>query len=110
MNPRQMKQAMRKMGISQEDVEALEVVIRTPDKEIYFKNPQVAKIRMMGQDSWQITGEAVEREVDARVEINEEDVKTVASQANVDEEEARKAIEEANGDLAEAILKLTNKE
>jgi nascent polypeptide-associated complex subunit alpha len=112
MNPRQMRQAMQRMGIQQQEIDASEVIIRTRDnKEIFFENPQVSKVNMMGQHTYQIVGEAVERAVETKVEINEDDVKTVMEQTGVSEEEARKAIEDADGDLAQAILDLQeNKE
>jgi len=104
INPKMMKQAMKKMGIKQQEIDAEEVIIRTKDKEIIIRNPEVSKVNMMGQETYQITGEEEERE--RKIEINEEDISTVMEQANVDEETARKAIEESKGDLAEAILSL----
>ena len=103
MNPRAMKQAMKKLGMQQQDIEASEVIIKTADRDIVFSHPQVSKIHMMGEDTWQITGEAQER---SRELFSEEDVKTVIDQTNVTEEQAREALKETNGDLAEAILKL----
>lgn len=111
MNPKMMKQAMKRMGMKQEDIEASEVIIKCPDKELVIQNPSVAKINMMGQDSWQITGEAVERPLETKPEINEDDIKTVMDQTNVDEKTAKEAIEKHEGDLAAAILELSeNKE
>jgi nascent polypeptide-associated complex subunit alpha len=104
VNPRQMQQAMKKLGVKQEEIDATEVIIKTPDKDLIIKNPQVSKINMMGQESLQITGDI--EEMERKLEINEDDIKTVIDQAGVSEEEAKKAIEETNGDLAEAILKL----
>ena len=104
MNQRAMKQAMKKMGMQQQDIEATEVIIKTKDKELVFANPQVSKISVMGQETYQIVGEAQERV--REVEISADDVKTVAEQASVSEDEARKALTESKGDLAEAILKL----
>ena len=106
MNPRAMKQAMKRMGIQQQDIEATEVIIKTPEKEIVIANPQVAKVNMMGQETYQVVGEAQERSIQTEPEISEEDIKTVMEQANVDGETARKAIEDHNGDLAEAIISL----
>ena len=106
MNPRQMRQAMKRMGIQQQDIPATEVVIRTAEKEIVILNPQVAKVNMMGQQTYQIVGEEHERSLDTTPTISEEDVKTVMEQANVSEEEARKAVEASKGDLAEAIMNL----
>ena len=106
MNPRMMKQAMKKMGMQQEDIEATEVIIRTADSEIIFTNPSVAKVKIMGQESWQITGEYEERGLETAPEINEEDIKTVMGQCNCSEEEAKEAIEKNNYDLAAAIMSL----
>ena len=106
MNSRQMKMAMKKMGIQQVEIEATEVIIKTPEFDLVIPNPSVSKVNMMGQDTYQVVGEALKQEKDTTPEISEEDVKTVMEQANVDEETARKSIEEAEGDLAEAILKL----
>ena len=104
MNPRQMRQAMKRMGIQQEDLEVKEIIMKLEDKELIFKNPQVAKVNMMGQETYQVVGEAEEREI--KEEISEEDIKTVMEQAKVSKEEAEKALNEYEGDLAEAILKL----
>lgn len=104
MNPRDLAKAMKKMGIKQDEIEAEEVIIKCPDKEIIVRNPQVVRINAMGQDSLQISGEIIEQE--ATAQISEEDVKTVASQANVSEEDAKKALEENNNDLAQAIMSL----
>ncbi len=106
MNPRKMQQLMRKMGMSQVEIPATEVIIRTPDKELVITEPQVAKVNMMGQDTIQITGNIHERELSVSVDISEDDVKTVMEQANVSEEKAREAIEKHKGDLAEAIMSL----
>lgn len=100
INPKMMKQAMRRMGITQEDIDAREVIIRTSGKDIIIRNPQVARVNMAGQETFQISGDITE------AGISEDDVKTVAAQADVSAEAARKALEESGGDLAEAILKL----
>ena len=104
VNPRQMQQMMRKMGIQQQEIEASEVIIKAEGKDIIITNPSVSKVNMMGQETFQISGEIHEREASTTPDISEEDVKTVMEQANIDEESAKKALEEANGDLAEAIL------
>lgn len=101
IDPKLMKQAMKRMGIKQEEIRASEVIIKTADKNIVIRNPQVAKVNMMGQDTFQISGDITETSG-----ISEDDVKTVAEQAGVSEEKARAALEESKGDLAEAILKL----
>ena len=104
MNPRQMQSAMKKMGIKQEDIDATEVIIKTADREFYFEKPSVAKVNMMGQNTWQIAGDYEERAIKA--EIEDEDVNTVMEQADCSAEVAREAISRNNGDLAAAILEL----
>ena len=106
MNPRMMRQAMKRMGIQQQEIEATEVIIRTHDKEIVITNPQVSKVNMMGQKTYQVVGEEHERDLSSKPEINDDDIKTVMEQANVDEDTAREAIEDNDGDLAQAILSL----
>ncbi len=106
MNPRMMKQAMKRMGISQQEVEANEVIIRSSDREIVITNPQVSKVNMMGQETYQVVGEIHERELTKEVEITEEDINTVVEQTGVKKEKAEKAIKEHDGDLAAAILSL----
>ncbi len=106
MNPRAMKQAMKRMGIQQQDIDATEVIIKTSEKEIVISNPQVAKVNMMGQETYQVVGEAEERSIETEPEINQDDIKTVMEQTGVDEEKAREAIEKNSGDLAATIMEL----
>ena len=106
VNPRKMQQMMRKMGIQQQDIGATEVIIRTPEKEIIVQDPSVQKVNMMGQETFQISGTIIEKEISTGPDINEEDINTVMGQANVDKETALKAIEDCKGDLAEAIMGL----
>jgi len=105
INPSMMKQAMKKLGIKQEEIDAEIVIIKTKDKEIIIENPSVAKIDMQGNETFQISGDISERAKE--IEISEEDIATVIEQTNCSKEEALKAIKETNGDLAEAILKLS---
>ena len=105
MNPKAIAQAMKQMGIKQVDVPSSEVIIKSEGKDIVITNPTVVRINMRGQDSFQITGIVEERA--ASVEISEEDVKTVSSQAGVSEDDARKALEVSDGDLAAAIMEIS---
>ena len=106
MNPRDVQKAMKRLGIKQEEIDAQEVVIKTSDKEIVIQNPQVSKVNMMGQETFQITGEIEERAISSEAEINEDDIKTVMQQTGVTEEKAREAIESNDQDLAKAIMSL----
>jgi len=120
VNPRQMKQAMKRMGITQEEWDDVdEVTIHRPGKTYIFKKPSVTAITMQGQMSFQIAGdhEVIEGEVPVskapgapkKPTIPEEDIDLVASQANVSKEEALKALEECGGEPAEAIIKLMSR-
>jgi nascent polypeptide-associated complex subunit alpha len=102
INPKQIEKAMKKMGMQAVPIEAEEVIIKTPDKDIVITNPQVTNINMMGQQTYQVVGEAEER---PRERFLDDDVKMVMEKAGVGEEEAKKALEE-EGDIASAILKL----
>jgi len=103
INPRQMQKMMKRLGMQQQEISASEVIIKTEGKDFIFLNPQVSRINMMGQDTWQIVGESKEM---SREIFNKDDVATVMQQTAVDEEKAKAALEESKGDLAEAILKL----
>lgn len=101
MNPKMLKDAMKKMGVQQEQIPAIEVVIKTENGQFVIKDPEVMKVKMMGQESLQITGE-----MEFVKEVDEEDVKVVQAQTGCNKEDARKALEETDGDIAEAILRL----
>ncbi len=108
IDPRMMKQAMKRMGIEEKEVPNVqEVIIRCADKEIIVSPASVSKVSMMGNTSFQVQGEATERARDAKPEISEDDIQTVIDQTGADKETAKAAIEKHKGDLAAAILELT---
>ena len=110
MNKKQMKQMerqMKKMGMKMEDLNGVtEVIIRFEDKELIIDDPSVSLMNVMGQETYQIEGNAREVELEYEIEIPDEDIEMVANQANVSMDEARQALEDCKGDLAEAIMKL----
>jgi nascent polypeptide-associated complex subunit alpha len=108
VDPRQMKQMMRQMGISQEEISATEVIIKTNEFEYVFKNPSVQKVKMQGQETFQIAGDFEKTELKIEVEINDDDVKMVLEGANVSEEKAKEELKKTNGDIAQAITNLIN--
>ncbi len=101
MDPKKMQQAMKQMGISSEEIDAKSVVIETDEGKLIIDEPQVVKITMQGQSSFQISGSVRKEE-----KTNDEDVKMVAEQSDVSEEVAKEALKDADGDIAQAILKL----
>lgn len=104
MNPRKMQQMMRQLGIQQVDLPATEVLIRLEGKEIIIRNPSVAKVNMMGQETFQISGNVEERSL--QPDISLEDIRTVMEQTGADASAAKLALQETQGDLAAAILQL----
>lgn len=105
-NPKQMQGMLKKMGISQEDVSAEKVIIeKTDGDKIIIENPSITKIKMQGNESFQITGDISEESGDEG--ISEEDIKTIIEKTGVSEETAKKTLEKNNGDLAETILELS---
>ena len=109
MNPREMQKAMKRLGIKQEEIDAEEVIIKTPSKDLVIKNPHVSKVNMMGQETIQVLGDITEVEKSNEVQVSEDDISTVMEQTNCTREEAFQALEKSNGNLAEAIMKLQNK-
>ncbi|MCL2687546.1 MAG: nascent polypeptide-associated complex protein [Methanobrevibacter sp.] len=111
MNPKQMKQMerqMKKMGMNMKDLPGVkEVIIRFEDKELVIPDAEVNLMSVMGQETYQITGNAVEVELESELVIPDEDIEMVANQAGVSKTDAEEALIATNGDLAEAILKLS---
>ena len=102
LNPKKMQEAMKQMGISQENIAASKVIIETKDdKKIIINNPVVAKIKVQGQESFQISGE-----VNEEILISEQDIKTVMEKTGHNKEESKRVLEKTQ-DLAEAILELS---
>ena len=111
VNPRQMQQAMKKMGIKQTDINNVtEVIIRTADREIVITDAEVVLVEMQGSRNYQISGNEKTRELGsaspAAVSFPAGDIDLVMSQTGCDKERAVKALEDTGGQPAEAILKI----
>lgn len=107
MDNRQSRRMLEKMGLNLEEIpDVEEVVIKTKEKDLIIKAPQVSKIKSKGIDMYQILGNDIEEIIKETSKINEEDIILVSQQANVSSEVAKNALEETDGDLAQAILKL----
>ncbi len=113
MNPRQMKQAMKKMGISTDEIDGVEeVIIRTSDKEYVISNASVTVMTVQGQRNYQVIGDEEVRTRGHSSDIKEpgettipnEDVELVISQTGCDRAAAIKALEATSGQPAEAII------
>ena len=106
INPRQMNQMMRRLGISVKNIDNVEkIIIQTDSKEYIFENAEVSVMEAQGQKTYQIIGNPIIKE--RSEDTLKEDIKLVMDQTEKSEEEAKKALKETNGDIAEAILKLS---
>ena len=99
---------MRQMGMSQEDIPAVKVIIKTSNEEYVFENPSVQKVKMQGQTTFQVIGDYKVFEINPTISISEDDISIVVEQAGVSKDEARKALEESKGDIALAVVNLTS--
>jgi nascent polypeptide-associated complex subunit alpha len=105
VDPRQMQGMLKKMGISQEDIDASKVIIeKTDGNKIIIDNPSVQKVKMQGQETFQIAGDISEES--GKVEISEKDIQTIVEKTGVSKKKAKETLEKT-GDLAEAILELS---
>jgi len=106
INPRQMNQMMRRLGISVKNIDNVEkIIIQTDSKEYIFENAEVSVMEAQGHKTYQIIGNPIIKE--RSEDTLKEDIKLVMDQTGKSEEEAKKALKETNGDIAEAILKLS---
>jgi nascent polypeptide-associated complex subunit alpha len=97
------------MGLTMDQVaDVEEVIVRTRNKEIIIKEPEVSILQVQGQKMFQVAGGQITEKAAERkpTTIGEEDVRLVADQTGKSLDEARKALEESSGDLAKAILLL----
>ena len=126
---RQMRRRMEQQGIDMDQIDATRVIIECPDKTLVIDQPEVILMKQMGQEMYQIIGDAEEysseeftiedsvkaenidptEEVISKPVITENDIMLVAAQANVDREEANAALIDSDGDIAKAIIYLKNK-
>jgi alpha-NAC-related protein len=94
---------MKKMGISQEQLAVRRVVFEMDDGNLVVENADVMRIKMQGQESFQVTGDVVEEAVEV---FSDDDVEMVMSQSGKGEDVVREVLEKCGGDIAEAIVSL----
>ncbi len=107
MNPRKMNQMMRKMGIQQQPIPAEKVIVIMGDKQLIFDSPDLSKVNMMGQETFQLLGNYREEALSDEPEISEDDIETITSQTTISKEEAKQALIKNKGDIAKTILELS---
>ena len=126
---RQMRRKMKTQGIDMDQIEATKVIIEGPEKTLVIEQPEVMIMKQMGQEIYQIIGEAEEyptgdiivgekeekeeseqfEDVEVKPTITENDIMLVAAQGNVDPKEAEAVLKDCDGDIAKAILFFKNR-
>lgn len=105
IDPKKMQAVMKQMGIAQTEISSSRVIIeKTDGGKLIIENPSVTRIKMQGNESFQISGEV--KEENEENDFSEEDIKTIMEKTGCSEEEALDALGET-GDLAGAILRLS---
>lgn len=103
LNPKKMQAMMKQMGMSQDEIDASKVIIeKTDGSNIIINNPSVMKIKIQGQESFQVSGDITEETAG----LSEQDIQTIVEKTGKTQEQAKAALEKT-GDLAEAILDLS---
>ena len=103
MNAAKMQGMMKKMGISQTQLPVNRVVFEMDDGNLVINDPSVLRVKMQGQETYQVSGEAVSENVES---FSGEDVEMVVSQTGKSEDEVSAALEKSDGVIAEAIIEL----
>jgi len=126
---RQMRRRMQQQGVEMDQINATRVIIEGVEKTLIIDQPEVVLLKQMGQEIYQVIGEAQEfspedvligenedvettglfEESETKPVITENDIMLVAAQANVNKEEANAALIDSEGDIAKAILFLKNR-
>ena len=107
MNPRQMNQIMKKLGINVKEIPNVEkVIILTEKKEYVFTGAEVTVMDAHGQKTYQVVGNPTI--ANREKQFPEDDINLIIDQTGVSEEEAKKVLKETDGDIAEAIMKLSS--
>ena len=97
-----MQQMMKQMGMDMDEIKADKVEIHVGDKKMVFKDPEVNKIDMQGQEMFQLVGNYTEEETNS---VSKDDIELVMQKTDCSEEEAKKALQDAE-DVAEAVMQL----
>ena len=92
LNPKKMQAMMKQLGIKQEDINAERVIIEKSDGKIIIEEPSVVKVNMQGQETFQISGNVREENIEEGSEEEnkeqlEKDIQTIMEKTSTDKEE-----------------------
>mgnify|MGYP006287070575 CR=1 FL=1 len=118
-DPQKMQQMMDQFGIDIDELDAQEVIIRTPDEDLVFTDAEVQRMDAQGQETYQVIGTPESRDPGESTAVEsgdsgggggaaipDADVEIVANRAGVSEDDARDALEAEDGNLAAAVERL----
>ncbi|MBI4173197.1 MAG: nascent polypeptide-associated complex protein [Candidatus Aenigmarchaeota archaeon] len=106
INPKQLEKIAKQMGMQASEIAAEQVIIRTADKDIIINSPQVTRLNMMGQETYQVVGQAHAEARKNPEALRQADVSLIMQQTGASKEQAEAALAGCNSDIAEAILRL----
>ena len=79
INPRQMNQMMRRLGINVKSIDNVEkIIIQTDSKEYIFEDAEVTIMDAQGQKTYQITGNPIIK--NRSEDTKKEDIKLIMDQ------------------------------
>lgn len=104
LDPNQLRGLMKNVGMDK--MKANKVIIERDGKDIIIRNPQVMKVSMRGEESFQISGKVEKIEQGASKSYKEEDLELIMEKTGASKDEAEKALQENGGEVAKAIMEL----
>lgn len=102
MDVRNLQKIMKQMSTEELDATRVEIFL-SGGRRLAIENPSVVRMQVMGQTTFQVSGEASEV---LGASSGADDIKVVMDAAGCPADAASKALEESGGDIAAAILRL----
>ncbi|MBN2094901.1 MAG: nascent polypeptide-associated complex protein [Candidatus Aenigmarchaeota archaeon] len=97
INPKQLEKMARQMGMQVQNIDATEVIIKSPDGDWIIKSPQVTKVCMGSTETFQVMGEVTRED-----KVKAEDIEILVQKTGISKEKAEELLTET-GDLLLAI-------
>jgi nascent polypeptide-associated complex subunit alpha len=112
LNAKKMQKMMKQLGMSQEEIDAEQVIIKKTDgSSIIIDNPSVTKIEMQGKETFQISGDISQKSGEDDKEEQEkiqQDIETIIEKTGVKNKDLIAIeLEKNNGDIAKTIMSLS---
>ena len=97
-NPRNIQKIMKQLNAKK--INAEEVIIKTKEKELIIKNPDVTQMGVGGNIVFQVMGDVEEKE-------ENNDIQLIMEKTGKSEEQVKEALEKNQGDIAQTIIDLS---